>query len=91
MSTAPDPLPKELWAHLEQASVATVTTQLFKRGFRRIFLNGLTPLIRQRRLVGEAVTLRNIPTREDLDRLEVFHNPEHPQRKAIERSGPARS
>ena len=35
-------------------------------------------------LVGPAFTLRNIPAREDLDRVEGFANPEHPQRKAIE-------
>jgi regulator of RNase E activity RraA len=88
MTTAHDPLPKELWAHLEQASVATVTTQLFKRGLRRMHLVGIVPVSRQRRLMGEARTLRNIPAREDLDVVEVFQNPEHPQRKAIELTAP---
>jgi regulator of RNase E activity RraA len=35
-------------------------------------------------LVGSAFTMRNIPSREDLDQLSAFENPEHPQRKAIE-------
>ena len=35
-------------------------------------------------MVGLAYTLRYIPAREDLNQLEVFKNPEHPQRLAIE-------
>lgn len=74
---------------LKRASSATITTQLFQRGFRNLFLNGLQPLNpRHCRFVGEAVTLRNIPMREDLDRLEGFRDPNHPQRKAIEMVGP---
>jgi regulator of RNase E activity RraA len=34
--------------------------------------------------VGPAYTLRNIPAREDLDKVEGFADPEHPQRKAVE-------
>jgi regulator of RNase E activity RraA len=74
---------------LRRASTATITTQLFQRGLRNLFLNGLTPLNpRHCRFVGEAVTLRNIPMREDLDRLEAFRDPAHPQRKSIELVGP---
>jgi regulator of RNase E activity RraA len=74
---------------LRRASTATITTQLFQRGFRNLFLNGLQPLDSGHcRFVGEAVTLRNIPMREDLDRLEAFRDPEHPQRKTIEQVGP---
>src|SRR6202166_873762 len=36
------------------------------------------------RLVGEAFTLRYMPAREDLNKLEVFRDRAHPQRKAIE-------
>jgi regulator of RNase E activity RraA len=32
--------------------------------------------------------MRNIPSREDLDQLSAFENPEHPQRKAIESAPP---
>ena len=38
--------------------------------------------------MGEAVTLRSIPAREDLDVVSVFQDPNHPQRKAIETVGP---
>jgi regulator of RNase E activity RraA len=81
-------LPETLNA-LRHASTATITTQLFQRGFRNLFLNGVSPLNSAHcRFVGEAVTLRNIPMREDLDQLEAFRDPEHPQRKAIEMVGP---
>ncbi|HEX2173535.1 MAG TPA: ribonuclease activity regulator RraA [Dehalococcoidia bacterium] len=74
---------------LSRASTATITTQLFQRGLRNLFPNGLKPMNPEHcRFVGEAVTLRNIPMREDLDRLEGFRDPEHPQRKAIEMDGP---
>src|SRR4051812_27052766 len=74
---------------LARASTATITTQLFQRGIRNAFLNGLSPLNPNAcRFVGEAVTMRSIPAREDLDRVEVFRDPNHPQRKAIETVGP---
>jgi regulator of RNase E activity RraA len=74
---------------LRRASTATITTQLFQRGFHNLFLNGVQPLNPDHcRFVGEAVTLRNIPMREDLDRLEGYRDPEHPQRKAVEMVGP---
>ena len=66
-------------------STATLTTQMFKRGFRNIFMQGIRPLgAVERNMVGPAYTLRNIPSREDLDRVEGFADPEHPQRKAVE-------
>jgi regulator of RNase E activity RraA len=70
---------------LRLVSTATVTTQLFKRGLRNAFMQGVRPLGRYGgNLVGPAFTLRNIPAREDIDTVSVFGNPEHPQRKAIE-------
>jgi regulator of RNase E activity RraA len=39
-------------------------------------------------MVGPTFTLRYIPAREDLNGLEVFRNPEHPQRAAVERCPP---
>lgn len=72
-------------ARLREASTATIATQLFKLGMRTRFLTGLSPLNpARRRFVGEALTLRYIPMREDLDHPEVYGDPEHPQRKAIE-------
>lgn len=70
---------------MRRVTTATLTTQLFKRGLRNVFMQGVRPLGRYKdNLVGPAFTLRNIPAREDVDRVEVFANPEHPQRKAIE-------
>lgn len=83
------PVAPEVLEWLARASTATITTQLFQRGLRNLFLNGLKPLNPQHcRFVGEAVTLRNIPMREDLDHLEALRDPEHPQRKVIEMVGP---
>jgi regulator of RNase E activity RraA len=78
-------LKPETMRRLGQASTATLTTQLFKRGFRNLFMQGVRPLGPLRRnLVGPAFTLRYIPAREDLDVIEAYADPEHPQRKAIE-------
>ncbi|CAN7555339.1 ribonuclease activity regulator RraA [Devosia sp. LjRoot3] len=53
---------------LKQASTATLTTQLFKHGFRQQFLVGLNALSRDAgSFAGEAFTLRFIPSREDKD------------------------
>lgn len=83
------PLQPETFDLLRQASTATITTQLFQRGLRNVFLNGLKPLNPSHcEFVGEAVTLRNIPMREDLDTLDIFRDPETPQRKAVETVGP---
>ncbi len=72
-------------AAMRRVSTATLTTALFKRGLRNAFMQGVRPLGRYgANMVGPAFTLRNIPAREDLDRLDGFANPEHPQRKAVE-------
>jgi regulator of RNase E activity RraA len=79
------PLSAETLARLRHASAATLTTQLFKRGFRNVCIQGVRRLSRPGpNLVGEAFTLRYIPAREDIDVVSVFESPEHPQRKAIE-------
>jgi regulator of RNase E activity RraA len=72
---------------LRQASSATLTTQLLKRGFRTTFMAGVLPLRPDLRLVGYAFTLRYIPMREDLD-LQPFDNQTNVQRLAIEAVGP---
>lgn len=71
-------------------STPTLCTQLFKRGFRNVFLQGVQRLTQPSggNLVGPAFTMRNIPAREDLDQLSAFENPEHPQRKGIETCPP---
>lgn len=81
MDLRPDTLEK-----LRGVSTATLCTQLFKRGFRNVFLQGVARLTTPSggNLVGPAYTMRNIPSREDLDQVSAFENPEHPQRKGIE-------
>lgn len=70
---------------LKTVSTATVATALFKRGFRTQMIQGVQPLShRAESMVGEAFTLRYIPAREDLNKLDVFRDRSHPQRKAIE-------
>jgi regulator of RNase E activity RraA len=70
-------------------STATLTTVLFKRGFRNVFVQGVFLLNRGApRMVGEAYTLRFIPAREDLDQLGALEGRGHPQREAIEACPP---
>lgn len=53
---------------LRKCGQGTLTTQLFRRGYRQQFLVGLTPLNRKAgSFAGEAFTLRFIPSREDKD------------------------
>ena len=74
---------------LAAVSTATITTVLFKRGFRNTFIQGIH-LINQAapRMVGPAYTMRYIPAREDLDHLGVFEDRSHPQRKGVEECPP---
>jgi regulator of RNase E activity RraA len=70
---------------LKTISTATVATALYKRGFRTQCIQDVHPLgPDQPTLVGEAFTLRYMPAREDLNKLEVFRDRSHPQRRAIE-------
>ena len=77
-------------ARLKHVSVASLCTQLFKRGLRNVYIQGIARLTDPSRekwggnMVGPAYTMRNIPSREDLDQISAFDNPEHPQRKGIE-------
>lgn len=85
----PTRLTDELKDVLCRTTTATLTTKLFARGLRNTFLHGLGPLRPlERRLVGEAFTLRYIPAREDLDVLSAFEDYDHPQRAAIEQTPP---
>jgi regulator of RNase E activity RraA len=70
---------------LKTVSVATLSTALFKRGLRNQFIQDVRPLNPSLpNMVGEAFTLRYIPSREDLNPISVFQSREHPQRKAVE-------
>jgi regulator of RNase E activity RraA len=75
---------------LKKVSTATLTTVLFKRGLRNVFIQGIFLLSANRsvRMVGEAFTLRYIPAREDIDQLGAFEGRGHPQREAIEACPP---
>ncbi len=75
-------------ARLRGVSTATLTTALLKRGFRNTFLQGPKRIASGRPMVGEAYTLRYIPAREDLDTLDAFLDPAHPQRVGIESCPP---
>ena len=79
-------LSKDTLELLRHVSVATLCTQLFKRGFRNVFIQGIARLTDPSggNLVGPAFTMRNIPSREDLDQISAFDDYDHPQRKGIE-------
>lgn len=84
-----EPIDPSTVALLSSASTATIQSQLFKRGLRNTFLFGLRPLNPDAAsFVGTAFTLRYIPAREDIDGMDVFDDPDHPQRVAIESVGP---
>lgn len=70
---------------LENVSVATLATALYKRGLRNQVIQDVHPVKRKgRNMVGPAFTLRYMPAREDRNQLVEFRNPKHPQRHAIE-------
>lgn len=76
-------------AKLAAVSTATLTTVLFKRGFRNVFIQGVHLMnSKAPRMVGPAYTMRYIPAREDLDHLGVFADRSHPQRKGVEECPP---
>ena len=70
---------------LAAISTATLTTVLFKRGFRNTFIQGIHRINPGApAMVGPAYTMRYIPAREDLDHIGVFEDRSHPQRKGVE-------
>lgn len=70
---------------LRKISTATIATCLFKRGLKKQFIQDIKPLkLGKPTMVGEAYTLRYIPAREDLNTIEVFKDPKHLQRVAVE-------
>lgn len=74
---------------LKTVGTATICTALFKRGLRNQFIQDVRPLnAAGKAMVGVAFTLRYIPAREDLNTIDVFQDPKHPQRDAVERCPP---
>lgn len=88
MAAAPAPLAADTLERLGRVASATLSTQLFKLGLRNTFLAGLRAVNPGLRMVGEALTLRFVPGREDLATFENITRPDYPQRAAIEACGP---
>jgi len=79
---------REVFATLRVPSTATLSSTLARRGLHNTFMAGVRPLRPGQRMVGQAFTLRYIPSREDLDRTGAVDNLTDPQRIAVERVGP---
>lgn len=79
-----DELKPQTREKLMAISTATLTTAMFKRGFKNIFFQGPQRLRAGANMVGVAYTLRYIPAREDLDVLESFADRQNAQRKGVE-------
>lgn len=73
---------------LRTVSTATLSTQLFARGFKTRFVQDVAPLRPGTRMVGSARTLRYVPMREDLDVLASLGARTNAQRQVIESIGP---
>lgn len=83
-------VPDAVLDRLARLSSGSLTTQLFKRGFRQPVLPGLRPLqgANAPRFAGRAFTLRMIPAREDIDTyatLTTTPNADNLQWVAVER------
>lgn len=84
-----DPVDGAVKDRLMRVSVASICTALYKRGLRQQFIQNVRPVSpKDRNMVGPAYTLRYIPAREDRNRIEVFKDPRHKQRVAIEECPP---
>lgn len=67
IAPTPEPLAGEVIETLRQITTATISTVLFKKGLRNIWIRGAAPLSPdQPRAVGRAFTMRFVPMREDL-------------------------
>ena len=78
-------LSEETRQKFKAISVASLCTALFKRGLRNQFIQDVRPVdAKAEQMVGQAYTLRYIPAREDRNPIEVFRNPRHLQRVAVE-------
>lgn len=74
-----------VWSLLERIPVSALTTILAQRGLPRMFMQGVSKAARTTpNLVGQAYTLRYIPSRPDLDTIESFSAPDALQRLALE-------
>ncbi len=86
---APVAISSDTRESFKRISTATIATALYRRGLRQQFIQGALPLAPLRHgMVGIAFTLRYMPAREDLNPVEVFADPTHPQRVAVETCPP---
>jgi regulator of RNase E activity RraA len=61
-------VPDAILDRLAKVTSGSLTTELFRRGFRQPVMAGLTPLHKaMKRFAGRAYTMRFIPAREDID------------------------
>ena len=70
---------------LNSSGTANIANALLRRGFKNVFLLGLSPIAAgQERLLGPAYTLRFIPAREDIDSMANYSKDDNKHRRAIE-------
>ena len=74
----------EVLALLKTVSTGTLCSQMRHRGFWNIFMHDVHPLRPELHMAGQALTLRYIPRREDLDPTGEYDNRQNKQRLAIE-------
>ena len=74
----------EILALLKTVSTGTLCSQMRHRGFWNIFMHDVRPLRPDLHMAGQALTLRYIPRREDLDPTGEYDNRQNKQRLAIE-------
>jgi len=67
-------VPTPVLDRLAQVSSGSLTTQLYRKGYRQPVMVGLRPLqgSQTRRFAGRAFTMRMIPAREDIDTYETL-------------------
>jgi regulator of RNase E activity RraA len=85
VESQPPQLPAGVLEKLGQVSTSTLATQLYRRGFRQPSLIGVRPLSQVvDGFVGEAFTMRFIPTREDMNPLDPYRSGNTLQWESIE-------
>lgn len=77
-------VPPEVLALLATVSTGTLCSQMRHRGFWNVFMHDVHPLRPDLHMAGQALTLRYIPRREDLDPTGEYDNRQNKQRLAIE-------
>jgi regulator of RNase E activity RraA len=74
---------------LRQVGTANVANALLARGFRNVYLLGISPIAPgQEQMVGPAYTLRFMPAREDIDTMANYARTDNLHRRAIEECPP---